>query len=62
VHLPDSEIIITVDGVRPEQEHYREAYDEYTKRLLWLANNQWHNVLPMVFEEHQHQARMAREV
>lgn len=62
VHLPSVEIFITVDGIRPEQEHYREAYEEYTKRLLWLANHEWHNVLPIVFEEHQHQARMARKV
>lgn len=62
VHLPDCEIIITVDGVREQQEHYRKAYEEYTKRLLWLANNQWHNVLPVVFEEHLHQASMARKV
>ena len=61
VHLPDSEIIITVDGIRPEQEHYREAYTEYIRRLLWKANNQWHNVLPVLFNEHNHQARMARQ-
>lgn len=62
VHLPDCEILITVDGIRGEQDHYREKYDEYKKRLLWLANNVWHNVLPIIFEEHQHQASMAREV
>jgi hypothetical protein len=61
VHLPDAEIIITVDGIREEQEHYREAYTEYTKRLLWLANHEWHNVLPIVFDEHMHQASMCRE-
>lgn len=62
VHLPNAEILITVDGIREEQEHYRLVYDEYKKRLLWLANNQWHNVLPIIYEEHQHQARMARDV
>lgn len=61
-HLPDCEILITVDGIRPEQEHYREAYEEYTKRLLWLSNNKWRNVLPIVFDEHLHQAGMARQV
>ena len=60
VHLPDNEIIITVDGLRPEQEHYREAYDEYIRRLLWLCNNRLHNVLPVLFDEHTHQAGMAR--
>lgn len=62
VHLPTVEILITIDGIREEQEHYRPAYEEYTKRLLWLANHEWHNVLPIVYEEHQHQARMARDV
>lgn len=62
VHLPDSEILITVDGIRPEQEAYRAQYDEYKKRLLWLANNVWHNVLPIIHEEHMHQASMARAV
>lgn len=62
LHLPDCEILITVDGIRPEQEHYRDKYEEYKKRLLWLANNEWHNVLPIIFEEHMHQASMAREV
>jgi hypothetical protein len=61
VHLPDSEIIIGIDGIRPEQEHYRARYEQYTRRLLWLCNNKWHNVLPVLFEGHNHQARMARE-
>lgn len=62
IHLPDSEILITVDGIRPEQEHYRSQYDQYKRNLLWLANHEWNNVLPIVFEEHRHQAKMAREV
>lgn len=61
-HLPDSEILISVDGVRKEQKHYREAYEDYKRRLLWKANHQWHNVLPVIFERHSHQATMAREV
>jgi hypothetical protein len=59
--LPDSEIILMVDGVRKEQEHRRADYDEYTRRLLWQANHEWRNVLPLVFEEHHHQASMTRE-
>lgn len=61
-HLPESEILITVDGIRAEQEHYRTNYEEYKKRLLWLANHEWHNVLPIVFDQHMHQASMAREI
>lgn len=60
--LPDCEIIIMVDGVRAEQEDRRTDYEEYTRRLLWLAHHQWSNVLPIIFEHHQHQARMTRAV
>lgn len=62
IQLPNSEILITVDGIRPEQESYRPAYEEYTRRLLWKANHEWHNVLPITFDEHHHQASMARKV
>jgi hypothetical protein len=30
--------------------------------LLWKANHEWHNVLPIIFEEHSHQATMTRLV
>lgn len=60
VHMPDSEIIIMVDGVRPEQEDRRADYEEYTRRLLWLAHHEWHSVLVLLFETHQHQASMTR--
>lgn len=56
VHLPDSEIIIMLDGVRPEQEFRRSDYEEYKRRLLWKCNHEWTNVLPLVFTEHLHQA------
>lgn len=59
--LPDSEIIVMVDGVRPEQEHRRKDYAEYTRRLLWKSNHEWRNVVPVVFDEHLHQAAMTRE-
>jgi hypothetical protein len=59
--LPDSEVIIMLDGVRPEQEDRREAYEEYKRQLLWLVNFKWHNVLPIIFNEHTHQAAMTRE-
>jgi len=59
--LPDAEIIITFDGIREEQKEYKERYEEYIRRVLWKCNFEWHNVLPIVFEEHEHQARMMRE-
>lgn len=60
--LPHCEILITVDGIREEQEHYRENYEEYKRRLLWLSNFKWDNVLPIIYDEHMHQSKMARDV
>lgn len=59
-HLPDSEIIICIDGVREEQEHYKKNYQEYTRRILWKCSNEW-NATPLLFEEHTHQANMTRK-
>jgi hypothetical protein len=56
--LPLAEIIIMQDGIRPEQESYREAYTEYLERLVWLCRR-WRAV-PLVFEDFQHQANMTR--
>jgi len=60
--LPRAEILVMVDGVRAEQEGRRADYAEYTRRLLWLANNRWRNVLPVLHDEHLHQAEMTRRV
>lgn len=61
-HLPDCEILIMQDGVRPEQEHMRAAYDTYKQELLFLCRNEYHNVLPIFFDEFLHQAQMTRVV
>ena len=57
--LPLSEILVMVDGVRPEQEHYTERYDEYKARLLGDVD-QMPLVDLVVFDTFQHQANMAR--
>lgn len=54
--LPDSEIILMHDGVRPEQADRRADYETYIQRVLWTADRQWRNVLPLIFDEHLHQA------
>jgi len=60
LHLPESEIILMLDGVREEQANRVADYEEYVRRVLWMAHHKWHNVLPVVFEEHMHQAKMTR--
>jgi hypothetical protein len=62
-HLPDSEIIVTFDGVRSEQEDRREDYDKFKRFFLWdcLNNPDYKNIFVLDFEEHSHQVKMARE-
>lgn len=60
-HLPDAEILIQIDGVRDEQEHLKDQYNEYIYKLLWKCLHEWKNVLPIYFPEHSHQAKMMIE-
>lgn len=58
----DANIIVTFDGVRPEQADRLEDYQQFIRKTLWLTNFTWDNVYPLLFTEHQHQSGMAREV
>lgn len=58
--LPEAEIVIAHDGVRPEQEDMRADYEEYLRRLLWLADHKWHNVFPLIYDAHLHQGVVAK--
>lgn len=60
-HLPDCEILIMIDGIREQQLDRKDDYEKYKQKLLWLCNNQWTNVLPVVFDEHNHQASMTKK-
>lgn len=61
VHLPDVEIILQIDGLRPEQVDRKEAYDEYKTQVLWKCLHEWKNVLPVVFDELYHQSGMLKK-
>ncbi len=54
--LPDAEIVIAFDGVRAEQADRAADYDEYIRRVLWKADHEWGNTLPLLSDEHLHQA------
>lgn len=60
-HLPDSEIIMQIDGLRAEQQDRLDDYNEYKRRVLWKCLHEWKNVLPIVFEKHSHQSTMLKE-
>lgn len=57
--LPDAEILLMIDGCRPEQAHLAQSYEEYQRRLLWWINHQPH-ITPVRFDEFSHQAAMTR--
>lgn len=63
-HHPDAEILITFDGVRPEQKHRTDDYEEHIQRVLWKADHNplWRPVCPFIFEEHRHQSGMLKAV
>lgn len=62
-HLPEAEIIVTFDGVREEQQDRRADYEEFKRRFLFecFNNSTYQNVLPLIFKEHMHQVKLARE-
>lgn len=60
-HLPDSEIILQIDGLREEQEDRKADYDEYKTQILWNCLHKYKNVLPVVFDEHSHQTDMMKQ-
>ena len=61
-HLPTCEILLLLDGVRPEQESRRAAYEEYKRAVVWKCQHEWNNILPVVFDQFEHQAGMMMKV
>jgi hypothetical protein len=59
-HLPDSEIILQIDGLREEQLDRYEDYNDYKSKMLWKCLHKYDNILPLIFEEHSHQSTMMR--
>jgi hypothetical protein len=59
--LGNCEIIIMLDGVREQQSSRKADYEEYTRRLLWMCNNAWSNVVVVRHREHLHQGMMTRK-
>jgi len=60
--FPTSEIFLTFDGVRAEQEHRRDDYNQFIHQALWLADHSWGNVVPFLFDTHEHQSGMMRHI
>ena len=60
--FPVAEIFLTFDGVREEQKHRTDDYYEFMHRALYLADHVWGNVVPFLFDEHQHQSGMMHHI
>jgi len=60
--LPGAEILVMADGVSPDMAHRRPDYDEYLRRLAWVSNLEWDNVVPFLFGTHTHQVGMTRRI
>jgi hypothetical protein len=60
--FPTAEIFLTFDGVREEQQNRRADYDEFVRRTLWLADHIWGNIVPFLFDSHEHQSGMMRHI
>jgi hypothetical protein len=61
-HLPDCPMLIQADGVRPEQEKFRDQYEAYLLRMDDGINAGKYGPCKMVrFPEFRHQAAMMRE-
>lgn len=58
--LPDVEILLLCDGVRPEQDYRHADWAEAVRRICWKTMHEWSNVTPVVFDRHHHQTGMVR--
>lgn len=58
--LAGCEIVVMVDGLPETDADRASAYEEYRRRLLWLCDHHWQNVLPILHEDHLHQTGMTR--
>jgi hypothetical protein len=58
--LPDSEIIVMIDGLHESQQDRKAEYSEYVYRLLHFCNQQ--KVLPVLFDEYLHQSGKTKAV
>lgn len=57
----DTPVLIMADGIRPEQQHLRDNYLEYLRRLHWLCKGLG-NAYVIEMPHHMHQAQMTRRV
>lgn len=60
--MRDAEVIVMIDGLHPDHAEHAADYEEYKRRLIDLCSWDpgWFGVMPLVFDQHTHQAGMMR--
>lgn len=58
--VPNSEILVMIDGLKPEMSEAKEAYEGYIKRLLFLLKYKYPHCTPVLFDTYSHQSLMTR--
>lgn len=59
--MPDSEIIVMIDGLRPEKAEFQADYEEATRKLLFQLKYDYPHAIPMRFEQYGHQSLMTKQ-
>lgn len=59
--MPNSELIVMIDGLKPEKSECLADYEEATRRLLHLLKYKYKHAIPMRFEQYGHQSLMTRQ-
>ena len=57
-HLPNSEILLTFDGIHPDQKKFTDNYNEFKTKMLWKCLHEYENIIPFIFDNHEHQSGM----
>lgn len=59
--MPNSEIIVMIDGLRPEVSEFVQDYEEATRKLLHQLKYKYPHAIPMRFDQYSHQSLMTRQ-
>lgn len=59
--MPESEIMIMIDGLRPEALEMKESYEEYVRRLLYKIKYDYDHAVPILFDQYSHQSLMLKQ-
>lgn len=59
--VPNSEIIVMIDGLRPEVSEFLPDYNEAIRRLLHDIKYKYKHTIPLYFDQYSHQSLMTKK-